>query len=331
MPMTKTASAPCFILAALALPAAAAACAQFGLPGLNQGAPITPPSVTFVGATLARAPSTRLLAAYYCPQLVSAPLGAGAFICQQAFGPPPPPAAMTVSFDLRFHIANPNQVPLPVASALVATTLFPAATSEKLGAVCVTLCADGTSCNGTPPPGACEASTRDVRSLSDFVDKSLPQLLIANGIALANGQPPQFSLPPIVASSQADVTVRYSFGPEQLLLVLRDLASQSAAELKAGRIPSFAIPYRLEGTVWFDAGSIGRIAIGWGPAQGVWTLPVEGLVGTVGPAASSFVAPLSGAGAAPAGAPPPAAGPPPAAAPPRGAPPSPPGAPPAVP
>jgi hypothetical protein len=325
MPMTKTASAPRVILVALALPAVAAACAQLGLPGLNQAAPITPPSVTFVGATLARAPSTRLLSAYYCPQLVSAPLGAGAFICQQAFGPPPPPAAMTVSFDLRFHIANPNQVPLPVASALVATTLFPAATSQKLGAVCVTLCADGTSCNGTPPPGACEASSRDVRSLSDFVDKSLPQLLIANGIALANGQPPQFSLPPIVASSQADVTVRYSFGPEQLLLVLRDLASQSASELKAGRIPSFAIPYRLEGTVWFDAGSIGRIAIGWGPAQGVWTLPVEGLVGTVGPAASSFVAPLSGA------APPPAAGPPPAASPPRGAPPSPAGAPPAVP
>lgn len=322
----KTASSLCPVLAAFALATATVSCAQFGLPGLNQGAAsITPPSVTFVGATLARAPSTRLLSAYYCPQLVSAPLGAGAFICQQAFGPPPPPAAMTVSFNLKFHIANPNQVPLPVASALVATTLFPAATSQKLGAVCVTLCADGTSCNGTPPPGACEASSRDVRSLSDFVDKSLPQLLIANGIALANGQPPQFSLPPIVASSQVDITVRYSFGPEQLLLVLRDLASQSVAELKAGRVPSFAIPYRLEGTVWFDAGSIGRIAIGWGPAQGVWTLPIEGIVGTVGPAASTFVAPLSGAGA------PPAAPPSPGAAPPPGAPPSPAGAPPAVP
>jgi hypothetical protein len=320
------------VLAALALAAAMASCAQLGLPGLNQAAaPITPPSVTFAGATLARAPSTRLLAAYYCPQLVSAPLGAAAFVCQQAFGPPPPPAAMTVSFDLRFRIANPNQVPLPVASALVATTLFPAGTSEKLGAVCVTLCADGTSCNGTPPPGACEASSRDVRSLSDFVDKSLPQLLIANGIALADGQPPQFSLPPIVASSQVDVTVRYSFGPEQLLLVLRNLASQSVAGLKAGRVPSFAIPYRLEGTVWFDAGSIGRISIGWGPTQGEWTLPFEGLVGAAGPVASRFVTPLSAAGAPPAAAPPPGPAPPPAAASPPGAPPSPPGAPPAAP
>jgi hypothetical protein len=319
-------------VAAFALTAATASCAQLGLPGLNQpGAPaITPPSVTFAGATLARAPSTRLLAAYYCPQLVSAPLGAGAFICQQAFGPPPPPAAMMVSFDLRFHIANPNQVPLPVASALVATTLFPAATSEKLGAVCVTLCANGTACDGTPPPGACEASTRDVRSLSDFANRSLPQLLIANGIALANGQPPQFSLPPIVASSQVDITVRYSFGPEQLLVVLRDLASQSVSELKAGRVPTFAIPYRVEGTVWFDAGSIGRIAIGWGPSQGVWTLPLEGLVGTIGPAASGFVAPLSPA-SAPPGAPPPPSGAAPPAGPAAPAPAAPAGAPPAVP
>lgn len=308
------------LVAALLL-TAVSSCAQLGLPGLNQlGAPpITPPSVVFVGATLARAPSERLLAAYYCPQLVSAPLGAGSFICQQAFGPAPPPDAMMVSFDLRFQIANPNQVPVPVASALVATTLFPATSSQKLGAVCVSLCANGTSCNGTPPPGACEASTRDVHSLSEFVDKSLPQLLVANGLALASGQPPQFSLPPVAPSSQADVTVRYSFGPEQLLMVLRDLASQSVSELKAGRVPSFTIPYRLEGTVWFDAGSVGRIAIGWGPTQGAWTLPVEGLAGTIGPAATAFMGPGSGAGAPP-GAPPPAGAPPP---PPTSAPPSP--------
>ena len=36
----------------------------------------------------------------------------------------------------------------------------------------------------------------------------LPQLLIANGVALAAGQPPSFTLPPVAASGQADVTVR---------------------------------------------------------------------------------------------------------------------------
>jgi hypothetical protein len=282
-------------LVVLSLPAGS--CAQLGLPPLGGPAavPISPPTVTFSGATLARSPRARDLAAHYCPELVSAPFGAAPLLCKEAFGPPPPLTALVVSFDLHFHVANPNQVPLPFASALVATTLFPATSSERLGAACVTLCADGASCNGVPPPGACEASSRDVRSLADFVDKSLPQLLIANGVALANGQPVSFGVPPVVASSQADVTVRYSFGPEQLVAVMHDLASQSVSELKAGHLPTFTIPYRLEGTIWFDAGSIGRLAVGWGPTQGTFTLPLAGLV----EAAPSVVR-----GAAPAGAPP---------------------------
>jgi hypothetical protein len=293
------------------------ACAQLGMPPLaGPGAPpISPPSVTYAGATLVRAPNARDLAAHYCPDLVQAPFGAGPLLCQQAFGPPPPPSRMLVSFDVRFHVANPNQVPLPLASALVATTLFPATTSEKLGAACVSLCPPGAAgCTGTAPAGACEASSRDVRSLNDFVDKSLPQLLVTEGVALANGQPLSFTPPPITASSDLDVVVRYSFGPEQLLAVMRDLAAQSVSEFKAGRLPTFTIPYRLEGTVWFDAGSIGRLAVGWGPTQGTWTLPLGGLV----PAA---IAPALSA-------------PPPASAPPSGwgAPPAaPPGAPPAVP
>jgi hypothetical protein len=312
-----------FGLAALALAPVVTllgSCAQLGLPPLaGPGAvPVTPPSVTFVGATLVRAPSTRDLAAHYCPELVSAPLGTGPLLCRQAFGPPPPPAAMLVSFDLLFRVANPNQIPLPLASALVASTLFPATTGEKLGAVCVSICPEGAAgCTGEAPPGACEASSRDVRSLNDFVDKSLPRLIISEGVALAQGKPLSFALPPITASSQVDVTVRYSFGPEQLLAVMRDLAAQSVNELKGGRLPTFTIPYRLEGTVWFDAGSVGRIAVGWGPTQGTWTLPVAGLVPAV-------VAPALGA--------PPASAPPPSYAPRSGAPPAaPPGAPPAVP
>ncbi len=106
---------------------------------------------------------------------------------------------------------------------------------------------------------------------------SLPQLLIAGGLAMANGQPPSFVAPPLNGSSQIDVVARYSFGPEQLLGVLRQAVVQSMSELRAdaGR---FTIPSRLEGTVWFDAGSIGRIAVGWGPTQGTWVLPVEGLI-----------------------------------------------------
>jgi hypothetical protein len=47
-------------------------------------------------------------------------------------------------------------------------------------------------------------------------------------------------------------------------------------ELRTGREITFAIPYRLEGTVWFDGGSIGRLAVGYGPVEGVWALPAQG-------------------------------------------------------
>ncbi len=270
------------VLAAAALPCATS-CADLNLPGLGLPpavAPqLSPPQVTFVGATMVGAPASRTLAAYYCPDVISAPLGTGPMICQGLFGPRPNPAAMAVTFDIQLRIANPNRIPIPLANVLAAATVFPAASNEKLGAICLSLCPAGTpGCSGIPAPGACEASSRDVRSLNDFVNRSLPQLLIAGGVAMATGQAPSFVAPPLNASSQIDVVARYAFGPEQLLSVLRQLAAQSMSELRAGRAPTFAIPYRLEGTIFFDGGSIGRIAVGWGPTQGTWVLPVEGLI-----------------------------------------------------
>ena len=98
--------------------------------------------------------------------------------------------------------------------------------------------------------------------------------MVANGIALATGQPVSFTAPKVSAAAQLDVKVRFTFGSTELLAVMRQLALQSVNQLKAGQMPNFAIPYKLEGTVWFDAGSFGRIAVGFGPASGVWTLRV---------------------------------------------------------
>jgi hypothetical protein len=47
-------------------------------------------------------------------------------------------------------------------------------------------------------------------------------------------------------------------------------------QLAAGQQPTFAVPYRLEGTVFFDAGSFGRIAVGYGPTEGVFNLGQAG-------------------------------------------------------
>ena len=236
------------------------------------GPGIKPPSISFTGATLISTPSRQQLAAYYCPDLVSVPLGGAALLCQGLFGARPSPESMAIAFDARFRIQNPNEIPLPLASLLAAVTVYPGAGNEQTGATCVQLCPGGPgTCTGQDPATACQASSRDVRSLSDFANAAVG-LMVSNGLAAAAGQPPSFTAPTVLAASELEVVARFSLAPAQILRVMRQLAEQSAGELKQGRAPSFAIPYRLEGTIWFDAGSFGRVAIPWGPASGTWIL-----------------------------------------------------------
>jgi hypothetical protein len=249
------------------------------LPAELQPVNLTPPKVAFQSATLVMAPSQAQLAAYYCPEVISVPLGGAGVVCQGLFGRRPSPSEMMVAFDLHFSVSNPNKIPVPLASILTAATLFPAGSSQRLGAVCAQLCPAGQpGCGGGPAPGACQASSRDVHSLSDFAGAAA-NFLIASGVAAAAGRPIGFTAPQVSAASQLNVTVRFSFGPQELLATMRQLAAQSVSQLRSGRTVTFSVPYRLEGTVWFDVGSLGRIAVGFGPSNGVWVLPVQRLAG----------------------------------------------------
>jgi len=233
---------------------------------------IKPPTVVFTGAALVSTPSRQQLAAYYCPDVVSVPLGGASLLCQGLFGGRPSPDTMAIAFDARLKIQNPNEIPLPLATMLAAVTVFPGSGNEQTGATCVQLCpGDPGTCVGQDPATACQASSRDVRSLSDFANAATG-LVVSNGLAAIAGQPPSFTAPTVAAASEIEVAARFSLSPSQILRVMKQLAQQSVGELQQGRAPSFTIPYRLEGTIWFDAGSFGRIAIPWGPAAGTWTL-----------------------------------------------------------
>ena len=250
---------------------AAAACVPLqNLGGLGPG--IKPPSVTFAGATLVSTPSRQALAAYYCPEVVSVPLGGAAFLCQSLFGARPSPDALAIAFDTRMRISNPNEIPLPLATLLAAITVYPGAANQTTGATCVQLCPGGPgTCAAQDPATACQASSRDVKSLSDFANAAI-DLMVSNGLAAAAGQPPSFTAPTVAAASEIEVVARFSLTPSQILRVMHQLAEQAMNDLQQGRAPSFMIPFQLEGTIWFDAGSFGRVAIPWGPASGTWVL-----------------------------------------------------------
>lgn len=235
------------------------------------------PTVSYEGAALSRSPSQQTMAAYYCPRVVPDPLGLTPQACEIAFGAAPAPQEMTVAFDLQFKLHNPNGFPIPVAEMLTAVTLFPGDGSQALGASCVVFCsADDPSCTGQPGPGACSARSGDLRSIDDF-GAATANLLLASGVAVAQGETPSFEVPRVVQDGDATIQARFAFGVDPLLAALQRLAEQSVQELAAFQSPTFTIPYRIEGTVWLDVGSLGRVAVGLGPAEGTWTIPASAL------------------------------------------------------
>lgn len=245
----------------------------------NVVAPLLP-TVAYQDAVLVEAPSKTMMAAFYCPQVVpQTPIpGATELLCQQVFGPPPAAAQMRVSFDLRFKVKNPNKFPIPVAELLAAAMVFPDKTNQSLGAACVAFCgSDQPGCTGVPGPDACVSKASDIKSLADF-KAAAANFLVAAGVALLNGDKPTFVMPQVVQDAEITVTARFSFGPTALLTVLTEVAKQSWQQLQNRQPVEFVIPYRLEGSVWFDVGSLGRVAVAYGPAAGAWTIPADALV-----------------------------------------------------
>lgn len=233
------------------------------------------PAVTWQDATLVQSPSRAALSAHYCPTLV--PSGV-APLCLGFFGKSPSLASLQVAFDLSFAVKNPNRFPIPVTQLLTAATVFPGVSAQRLGAVCVQFCApDDLACTGAPGPDACQSGPKDIRTLDDFKSAS-EQFLVAAGIAAALGETPGFKMPSVTQESELLLKARFAFGPEQLLGVLQHLAVQSVSQLASGKAVVFDVPFELDGTVWLDVGSLGRLAFAVGQHSGVWTLPAQALL-----------------------------------------------------
>jgi hypothetical protein len=271
----------CLVARPLAL--AAALVVTSGCAGLDQllaSGLIKPPDVSFLGASLVKSPTQSELSAFYCPRVLEQRVGigiAGSLLCNRLFGRPPDASAMELGFDLTFRVANPNRLPIPLSEVLTALTVFPQRSNQSLGAVCLKLCEPGDpNCRGGTDGGGCKEAPGDIKSMNDFPN-AVANLLVARGVAAAGGQPSGFSAPKVLASSSLDVTARLAMLPAALVPVMEELARQSIDQLRAGKPISTAIPYRAEGTVFADVGSLGRVAAGFGPSAGSWAIPVDRL------------------------------------------------------
>ncbi len=258
---------------ALLLPALLlSSCSLLGLPNVNTGGqqvapdPIAP-DVSVAQVSLAHMPTAEHLAAHYCQELL--PGIQGQLICR-VLGPLPTPQDLEFAFDLELEVANPNQVPLPVVSALVAFTAFPdQAQGQRLGATCVTFCDDPNSCQESANACQDESNSPMIRDASDFAMAAAGFLIdVARGEASFD----DLRLQTIAPNERVRVVVRLALAPTQMLNLMKELLDDTLASVRQGQVPTFQIPFSVEGTAWVNISGFGRLAAGFGPFSDTWTI-----------------------------------------------------------
>lgn len=236
-------------------------CAGLGFGTGSKALNIKPPNVSIAEVRLAKMPSNKELASYYCAQYL------GPLVCR-AFGPVSSISDIHFAFDVELEFRNPNPVPLPVVQALFAFTAFPEQTrTSNLGTVCLSFCEDPDRC--TQNANACASDDPEIRDAKDFANAAKDFLF---AVALGERNFRDLRVRTVPPNDRTRMVVRLGVDPTQMVDLIAKLAKGDIDRVKQGRVPEFAIPYRIEGTAWVAVESFGRLATGFGPATGEWQL-----------------------------------------------------------
>lgn len=215
-----------------------------------------PPNVRIAEVRVVQLPTARELAGYYCPQYLN-PL-----VCR-AFGGSNVQARF--AFDLELEIANPNRVPLPLVQALVAFDAYPdARDSASLGSACVSLCGDESQCSANAAD-ACSSNEPTIHDADSFARATVGFLV---GMATGTVDPRNVSVRTVAAGESVRTVVRLELDAPKMLDLMRRLGRDLRDDLQHGRVPSFVIPYEVQGAVWVSVESFGRFAANFGPLRG---------------------------------------------------------------
>ncbi|MCO4764132.1 MAG: hypothetical protein KC502_21655 [Myxococcales bacterium] len=226
------------------------------------------PEVEASDLILRKRPPLTKLAAYYCPKVVSGTVGT--IGCTVGLGSPPPKDTLRFDFGMAVSIKNPNDVPVPALDVLVAVTLFPGVKAEELGAMCVSLCgADDLKCDGKPRPGACTIDGTRVKSVDDFLEKRLPNLI--EGLITGEVQE-ELKKSTIAAGGDVKLDLRFTMGVDQALTVFQRTALDWVDQFLDGKDPVLKVPVSAQGSVFFDVPVLGQLKVDYGPLSTEWVI-----------------------------------------------------------
>lgn len=242
----------------------------------SSGSTIPPilPSASLQSVALTERPSYESLGAFYCHDFAAGNvlLEVG---CTGFFGNAPRKADLRFGFTTTFQLDNENDFPIPVLEMLLALDVFEGA-QANLGAICVSFCEDPESGECAQPEVPCEMPDTEINGVEDFV----PTIndLIGVVVGAINGEDPLSALNNnlgfrfIPANGSTQTAVRFELDLDSMIDLIGELVGQSSDELLAGQTPTFDIPFKAEGSLFFDLPVLGRSAIGYGPMEGAWSL-----------------------------------------------------------
>lgn len=255
-------------LALLAGLAGLAACPAAGIPGLPGAGGMGPPpkpEISVSAVVLESQPTNKMLAAFYCNQAVT---GLAAMGCR-VFGSVPTKADLRFTFKVELEAKNPATIPMPVVSALIAFAAYPdAAGAQNLGAVCVSMCEDPNNCPQVAD--ACASDEPEIHGMKDFGNAAAGFLINA---ALTGGASlDTLRIPMVPAGGSLKFVAGLTLDIDQMLALLQRLGGDVIGDVKAGRSPSFTIPWAVEGSVWVRFEGFGRIGAAFPRQTGAWAL-----------------------------------------------------------
>jgi hypothetical protein len=210
---------------------------------------------------LTRAPRNEHIAMYFCTR-VAPPI-----VCQ-VFGPLPSREDLQFQFTTDLDFENRNQIPLPLVEILAAFTVFPEATGQQnLGAVCLNLCEDPSSC--PPAQNACRSDQRDIRTIDDFARASVNFLV---GVATGQQRFENLRVRTLAPGAHTRTQVHLQLDPDAVLRIIEHVGNNAVQQAQRGQSVRFEIPYRFEGTVWLRVETFGRFAASVPAFTGTWQL-----------------------------------------------------------
>jgi hypothetical protein len=228
------------------------------------------PVITTGNVALVQYPGVLTLAAYYCPLLLNDPFVEIA--CAGLVGPVPPMTELIFRFELPLFVENPNDFPIPAVELLTALNLFPGEDRRQLAAICVSFCEVGDMECLEKAPGTCSSNEPEINTLEDLASAALDYLSVYIASRVSGEVPPELRVRMIDPHETALVQVTFDLHPEPLLDALEIAFSDHLDEILNQEEVTVAIPYDIEGAIWFVVENFGRFGVNFGPIEGLWEL-----------------------------------------------------------